>query len=421
MKNFEKLLFFLLLASFPIQLGKHFWPQFSFVHGIRVDYLSPTLYLSDILLLLFIVVTLPRVGKKFFFFLKKPVPLLFLAVLILSTLFSYQNELSVISSVRYISFFYFAFYLASSIKKREVKNIIFLFSGLAVMEAILVISQFIIQHSAGGLLYFLGERSFSSSTLGIATFQMNGSLLLRGYGTFPHPNVAAFFLFVSFVLLLFYKVKGIRFLVVKTVILVIIFLGILATFSRILILSSIAAVIYSQLSGGKNKKGKKAASVVGITIALLLVELLLFPRFLNGIFKDWLYRIELLNIFGQIFIQHPLFGVGSNAYFYPESAFQKTVSPILLQPVHNIYLLWVVQTGLGGVLILILFLKRITLRLLSLLKMTKKNSLRKSAVVMMIAACIVGLFDHYLLTLQQGSLLGVFVTGLFFSKSINEG
>src|SRR5258708_7366824 len=42
-------LFFLLL---PTQLGKHFWPDFSIVSGIRIDYLSPTVYITDVFLIL---------------------------------------------------------------------------------------------------------------------------------------------------------------------------------------------------------------------------------------------------------------------------------------------------------------------------------------------------------------------------------
>src|SRR5438105_4334390 len=40
---------FLLLFLLPTQLGKHFWPEFSFVQGLRIDYLSPTLYVTDML------------------------------------------------------------------------------------------------------------------------------------------------------------------------------------------------------------------------------------------------------------------------------------------------------------------------------------------------------------------------------------
>src|SRR5215469_9265549 len=42
-------LFFLLL---PTQLGKHSWPDFSYVSGIRIDYLSPIIYVTDVILVL---------------------------------------------------------------------------------------------------------------------------------------------------------------------------------------------------------------------------------------------------------------------------------------------------------------------------------------------------------------------------------
>jgi hypothetical protein len=40
---------FLFLLLIPTQLGRHFWPEWSYVLGIRVDYLSPTLYLLDLI------------------------------------------------------------------------------------------------------------------------------------------------------------------------------------------------------------------------------------------------------------------------------------------------------------------------------------------------------------------------------------
>ena len=50
MRILERVICFLLICSIPIQLGKHFWPASAFVSGIRVDYLSPTLFFTDILL-----------------------------------------------------------------------------------------------------------------------------------------------------------------------------------------------------------------------------------------------------------------------------------------------------------------------------------------------------------------------------------
>ena len=45
---------FLFLLLIPTQLGKHFWPEWSYFLGIRVDYLSPTLYLLDLIWLVLI-------------------------------------------------------------------------------------------------------------------------------------------------------------------------------------------------------------------------------------------------------------------------------------------------------------------------------------------------------------------------------
>ena len=67
MKNFNikipNLLFYLLILFLPTQFGKHFFPAFSFVSGVRVDYLSPTLYLTDILVLFLFIFWIFSKGK----------------------------------------------------------------------------------------------------------------------------------------------------------------------------------------------------------------------------------------------------------------------------------------------------------------------------------------------------------------------
>src|SRR5476649_2203358 len=54
--QFSKLLSYLLIFLLPTQLGIHFWPNFSLLLGIRVDYLSPTLYVTDVVILSLIVI-----------------------------------------------------------------------------------------------------------------------------------------------------------------------------------------------------------------------------------------------------------------------------------------------------------------------------------------------------------------------------
>ena len=47
-ERLEKIFLIGFLVTIPTQLGLHFWPEWSKVAGIRVDYLSPVLYLTDI-------------------------------------------------------------------------------------------------------------------------------------------------------------------------------------------------------------------------------------------------------------------------------------------------------------------------------------------------------------------------------------
>src|SRR4030042_4014068 len=50
MKLHQKL-FRLLVFLLPIQLGRHFWPTWSYTFGLKIDYFSPTAYLTDFLVL----------------------------------------------------------------------------------------------------------------------------------------------------------------------------------------------------------------------------------------------------------------------------------------------------------------------------------------------------------------------------------
>jgi len=48
-------LFYLCLLLLPTQLGRHFFFDFSLISGIRSDYLAPTVYLTDIVIVLMII------------------------------------------------------------------------------------------------------------------------------------------------------------------------------------------------------------------------------------------------------------------------------------------------------------------------------------------------------------------------------
>jgi len=76
--------------------------------------------------------------------------------------------------------------------------------------------------------------------------------------------------------------------------------------------------------------------------------------------------------------------------------------------------MWIVQTGIAGALVLFVFLKCVIDRVILL----SKTDYPFSFAVPVIVACslIFGLFDHYLITLQQGQILAAFSLGLLFAK-----
>lgn len=417
MKHFEKPLFFLFVLSIPLLFGKHFWPSYSFVNGIRVDYISPTLYVSDVLFALLFLFSISHLFKPLLSQIKKPLVLFAIISFVLSTLFARVNILSILGILKLFECFYIGFYICQTYGRNvRGKFTLFLTIG-ALLETGIIFSQFFYQHSIGGILYFFGERTFSVSTPAIATFQMNGSQILRGYGTFPHPNVAAFYLFVCFVFLLSYGAKTTHLKILKTFALILIFLGIIVTFSRIIILLVVGSIVIESILVNRRKKGKKAVVTVGLVITFILIGLLLLPRFMHGIIRDWLLRVQLLNIFLHIFLNHVITGVGFNNYFFYESPFQKAVSPILLQPVHNIYLLWVVQTGFLGAALLIAFARKLFGRAKFLIKSVgRNNSIKLPVLILLVSSLFVGLFDHYLLTLQQGQLLLAIILGFVFVR-----
>lgn len=418
MKSFEKALFLLFIFSIPIQLGKHFWPNFSFVNGIRVDYLSPTLYASDIFIIALFLVSFLRLKKQLFSFFFSPLYLMFIAVFIAGLFFAKSPYALGFGILKFIEFSFLGFYIAQSVKKDIKIPLLFVLILCSLVEVIILLFQFFSQQSIGGLFYFLGERTFGSSTIGIATFRLADSLLLRPYGTFPHPNVLAFYLFFVFTLLLFaWKVKEKVFIVLKTVVLSFIFLGIIFTFSRVMLLLLFGAICVWLFSLSQKHAIKRKLSLFLITLLVCLIFIFSFQRFDAGLIKDSLSRLDLAIISVLIFLKNPLLGVGLNNFYYHEILYQKTITPTLLQPVHNIYLLWLVQTGILGLIPASLFLKK-TMKAVILKFRNKKQdaSFNQAIIILLISSAVIGLFDHYLITLQQGQILVTLLIGFVYSS-----
>jgi len=209
MKKVEKFVFFFLVLFLPTQLGKHFWPEFSYVFGRRIDYLSPTIYLTDILIGILFLLNL----KKNYEFLKRNK--LFACLIVLLSFFwvYFQGQQPGLLLYKWLKLFEFLFLIYWIRNKVDLKTVILPLNLSVLWTSLLAWAQFFKQRSLG--FWLLGERSFHMATPGIALGNWQGRLFLRPYAVFPHPNVLAGYFLVVFILNLFLycQLKKLRWLV----------------------------------------------------------------------------------------------------------------------------------------------------------------------------------------------------------------
>lgn len=369
MRKIESVLLFLTLLFLPTQLGKHFWPEFSYIYSLKIDYLSPTLYFWDVLVLGLIltwILSKPKINK-----LALNLLLIFLLTQSLSLLGAQNIGAGLVRLEQYAIAGFFGLYLASN--KRQ----IFLPLMLGVLfESALAILQFL----KGGTIGFwiLGERTFTIATPGIAKFNFQGLEFLRPYGTFPHPNVLAGYMLVMMLLLRSKKIAVAAITIFLTMSRATIFLGFIFLFKK---------------------------NIKIFIILLIILSPILFTRFsalLNYDNLTLLRREELTVTAGNLFLKNPVFGVGLNNFISSQQ--DLVVGPSrFLQPVHNIFLLALSETGLVGFLGFVILL----------FPVFKLDASRYT----LYAILFLGFFDHYFLTLPQGYRLLFLVWGLSLSQA----
>ncbi len=392
--NIEKLLFFLLILFLPTQLGKHFWFDFSQVFSLRVDYLALTIYFWDFLSLSLLVIYISR--KAYLNKTALNLALVFILAQVLSLIWATNTGAGFARLLSYTSALWFGVYVSSQKDQQIWTKMKTTFLFALCFEGALGILQVINKGSIG--FWVLGERSFNITTPAIAKFDFSGFELLRAYATFSHPNVFGAYLLIGLVVLIF----GYRRLIWREWPVVLIsIVGTVLTFSRGAILFLMVTLLYYL-----NKKGK-----VLLLICLTIFSPILAIRF-GSIFNYDLLSIvrrqELSQIAINFFVNNPIFGVGLNNFIPMLSGNLLSGPNRFLQPVHNIYLLSLSETGVVGLVALVLL---IGLPLYGLLRSSKNN--RRFALLICWTICLLtGLIDHYFLTLPQGQRLLFLLWGL---------
>jgi O-antigen ligase len=318
-----------------------------------------------------------------------------------------------------------------------------------VLQVLIGVLQFIKQKSIG--LKILGESFISPDVPGVAKIEIAGEKIIRAYGTFPHPNLFAAFLFSSLICglsFLFFHQKEIP-LKIRLKIpslkinknkllnihylsgLLLIFLGILISYSRsvwLISLIAISIIIWKYLPRSKISYlkeylqislYKKALAILFSLGLLLAISWLAIPRLcLKDCPQDSSFSLR--QKYNTIAIDqiknNPFFGIGiGNFVFKMQEENFAQLQKWELQPVHNFYLIIITEIGLVGfaILITLIFYRLKTLK-------PPKTKWNKTAIYTVSGFLLLGLFDHYFWTIPQGILLFWLTLAFLAVYSYNE-
>jgi len=397
----------------PSQLALHFWPKWAFVYGIRIDYLAPTIYLSDILILIIfflwlIDILINRSKIKFKNFGLYLLPLLILIFLNIGFATNYYLTL-----YRWLKLLEFTILGVFVVKYPKIKIKKWILEPLAfsiIFFVIIGLIQFINKGTSGGVFYILGERTFSIYTPGIALVDVFGRQLMRAYSTFPHPNSLAGFLGICVLLFLLFGKNLNRRLYYLAIVFA--FLGIAISFSKTAIITLIVIGIFWFLINNK-----KIENMVGrLTTILLIVTSILLLGFKTNIYTSKIrnieniyQRISLIRTSGEMIKSHFISGVGLGNFIINIPKYAEDNSWIL-QPVHNIYLLIFTETGLLGLVIFFI----LSIKIFN--KVSPFN--KRNFFYLLLFILITGFWDHYWISIQQNLLLEMLVFAMILREDI---
>jgi hypothetical protein len=414
-------LFLLIVFFISSQVGLRFWPEFSKVSGIRIDYLSPTLHLLDILIVAWIAAWAFRDIGVFKIIIKNDIAkilfLLFMCSLAWNVLYAESTGAHIFGMVKLAEFGLFGILVAKTFTKDYIRPFIFALAASSTISSLLAVWQFLKQSSIGGLWYFFGERTFNISTIGISTVNLD-QLILRPYAAFPHPNVLAFFLLTVIVFTVL-RVSHERNSILKIFLIVTVIFSTIAlflTFSRVAIFLGIAFFIYAFFAKQKSNLILVALGLLGVVglLGLVLSDILSAQFLLRGI--D--FRQELLIQSILIFQNNPYFGIGLNNFFVHQVDLVRNISPILFQPPHNIFVIAILSLGVFGWWIFPYAIFRAVKEVWA--AFTKSSGglkdFYRGVLFVLIAIITFGMFDHFFLTLEQSQIILALILGLSFAR-----
>lgn len=432
-KPLHKLLFYCFIFTIPIQTRILFNADQSYINEYFSYHLGFFVYLSDLIFFVcfmdWLIFGAKHDSNRSLF-----VRILAYFSLILVTLFHVkQLDLGLYETVKWLELFAILVYAWWNLDRQDIKTILGILFVSGLVQAGIAIIQFHVQHGLN--LSFLGEYVPYTGTPGLANLDVNGVKLIRAYGTMPHPNVLAGFLISSLFAGLYYVSRETLtdrretswFHAVPARALataggtILILLGIFFSFSRIGWISAAIGIagflIYNLWK--RNRSGLIALAVIVLvscgTILIGYKDLALArgSESLNN--QSVTLRSDFNRMGIEIIKKYPALGVGVGNYIEAQKDLYR-ILPWQHQPPHNIYIFLAAELGIFGLSLFLVILYE----LVSLIWKQRKELLTFTLLLTVFVFLFIGLFDHYLVTIQQGRLIFFTVLGLLAATNNSE-
>ena len=317
--------------------------------------------------------------------------------------------LSLLSFLHFLLYFLFFIYIYSTFDfEKEFKLVCSILVLSFSLVSLLGILQFINQSSVFNNYLFLGEQPYSVSTSGIALENLLGFTVVPAYGLFRHPNVFGGLLSIF----LIWAISRLKYSRVYYVCFVLMFFSLMFTLSVFSYISFFLGVLFCFLfNNPKNVKGdgnvdkdedgagkQKPNYFIYILVSTLLVVSFSFPyvfKFLSfpPLSSDLSVsrRSNLLTGSYSLIKDNLFYGVGFNSFIlFIEPHLPYMGSIRFLQPVHNVFILILAESGIISLLLFLLIL------FITLFKL-KNKLLMVSFIQLVFLSC----FDHYFWTIHQ--------------------
>ncbi|MFC1613210.1 O-antigen ligase family protein [Patescibacteria group bacterium] len=306
------------------------------------------------------------------------------------------------------------------------RKVFLFFTAGAIIQSVFGIYQFFVQQILPNK--WLGIAEQFPAKFGVSVVQVGDQRWLRAYGSLQHPNILAAYLGVALLLLILFmphffkenKIESEDLVKEKAIqegkkfgISLIIFLlsiGIILTFSRAVWLGMAVAIIILVIYLVKNKKLKNIFSIpaIGFIVLFFLTLFMLKEPILARVTGNERLEIKsnqerMLSYKDGLGIikDNWLLGTGIGNYTLELYKKNPNLSSWDYQPVHSMFMLIWAELGIIGLIIFLVFIFQI-------IKLALKE---KFVLALIIFLLIISLFDHYFWSLYFGVILWWFAMG----------